>query len=66
MKSQSIEFTNTCAQAYIPVEGTVYIELPRDFKSDGGKDDIVLRLKIILYGQAKAAHIWYERLKMVC
>ena len=31
--------------------------------SDGGQYDFVIRLKIILYGQAKAARLWYEKLQ---
>ena len=42
---------------------TVLIELPSDFKSDGGKCDVVIRLNKSLYGQAKAAHLWYENLQ---
>ena len=40
----------------------VFIELPRDFKSDGGKHDLVIKLKKSLYGQAEAARLWYEKL----
>ena len=57
---QRIEFTNAFDQAHIPSGDPVYIELPRDFKSDGGQFDVVLWLKKILYGQAKAIGIWYE------
>ena len=41
----------------------VFIELPRDFKNDGGQHDIVLKLKKSLYGQAEAARLWYEKLR---
>ena len=51
-QSQSIDFTNAFAQADIPSGGPVFVELPRDFKSDGGQGDVVLRLKKILYVQA--------------
>ena len=61
-KSQSIDFTNTFAQADIPSGEPVFIELSRDFKSDGGKGDVVLRLKKSLYGQAEASRLWYEKL----
>ena len=33
-----------------------------DFKSDGGQGDVILRLKKSLYGQTKAARLWYEKL----
>ena len=61
--SKSIDFTNTFAQAYIPSGGPVFIELPRDFKSDGGQCDVVISKKKSLYGKAKDARLWYERLQ---
>ena len=61
LQSQSIELTNGFAQVYITSGETFFIELPRDFNSDVGKYDVVLRLKKILYGQAKAARLWYEK-----
>ena len=36
---------------------------PENFKSDGGQHDVVLKLKKILYGQAEAARLWYEKLQ---
>ena len=63
LQSQSIDFTNAFSQAYIPGGDPVFIELPRDFNSDGGQDDIVLKLKKSLYGQAEAARLWYENLR---
>ena len=49
-------------QADIQSGEPVFIELPRDFKSHGVEGDVVLRLKKILYGQAKAARLCYEKL----
>ena len=63
LQSQSIDFTNAFAQAYIPIGKPVLIELPRDLKSDGGQHDVVLKLKKSLYGQAEAARLWYEKLR---
>ena len=63
LQSQSIDFTNSFAQADIPSGEPVFIELPRDFKSDGGQDDVVLKLKKSIYGQSEAAHLWYEKLQ---
>ena len=63
LQSQSIDFTNAFAQADIPSWETVFIELPRYFKSDGGQHDVVLKLKKSLYGQAEAARLWYENLR---
>ena len=57
LQSQSIDFRNAFSQADIPSGEPVFIELPRDFKSDRGHDDVVLKFKKSLYGQAKAAHI---------
>ena len=62
LKSHSIDFTNNFSQADIPSGEPVFIELPRYFKIDGEKGDVVLRIEKILYGQAKAARLWYERL----
>ena len=63
LQSQSIDFKNAFAQADIPSGEPVFIELPRYFKSDGGQHDVVLKLKKSLYGQAEAAHLWYENLR---
>ena len=63
MQSQSIDFTNDFAYADIPNGEPVFIELPRDFKSDGGQHDVVIKSKKSLYGQDKAARLWYENLR---
>ena len=63
LQSQSIYFTNAFAQADIPSGEPVFVELPRDFKSDRGQHDVVLKLKKSLYGKAKAARLWYENLR---
>ena len=63
LQSKSIDFTNAFAQADIPSGKPVFIELPREFKSYEGQHDAVLKLKKSLYGQAKAAHLWYEKLR---
>ena len=57
LQSQSIDFTNAFAQADIPSGDPVFIKLPRDFKSDGGQNDVVLKLKKSLYGQDEAARL---------
>ena len=38
------------------------MSFPENFKSDGGQHDVVLKLKKSLYGQTKAARLWYEKL----
>ena len=63
LQSQSIDFTNAFAQADIPSGEPVFIELPRDFKSDREQHDVVIKLKKSLYGQAEAACLWYEKLR---
>ena len=63
LQSQSIDFTDAFAQADIPSGETVFIELTWDFKSVGGKEDVVLILNKILYGQVEAARLWYEKLR---
>ena len=62
LQSQSIDFTNAFFQADIPRGQQVFVEIPRDFKSDGGQGYFVLRIKKSLYGQAKVASLWYEKL----
>ena len=62
-QSQSIDFTNDFSQADIPSGEPVFIELSRDFKSDGGQHDVVLKLKKSLHGKAKAARLWYENFR---
>ena len=52
LKSQSIDFTNAFAHADIKSGEPVFIELPRDFKSYGGQDYVVLKLNKSLYGQS--------------
>ena len=63
LQSQSIDFTNAFAQADISSGEPVFIELPRNFKNDGGQHDVVLKLNKSLYGQAEAARPWYEKLR---
>ena len=38
------------------------MRLPGNFNSDGGQHDVVIKLKKSLYGQTKAARLWYEKL----
>ena len=61
-QSQNTDFTYAFSQADIICGEPVFIELSRDFKSDGGKGDVVLRLNKILYCQAEAARLWCEKL----
>ena len=63
LKIQSIDFTNSFAKAYIPSGETVFVEIPRYFKSGGGQHDVFIKSKKILYGQAKVARLWYENLR---
>ena len=50
LKNQIIDFTNASDQSYIPSGEAVFVELTRDFNSDIGQDDVVLKLKKSLYG----------------
>ena len=63
LQSQSIDLTNAFSKADILRWKPVFIELPRDFKSDREQDEVVLRLKKSLYGQAEAARLWYKKLR---
>ena len=62
LETLSVDFSNAFAQADIPNDSEVYIEVPKDFESVEEKD-IVLRLHKALYGQAEAPRLWYEKLK---
>ena len=55
-----MDFTNAFARADIPSEEQIFINLSRDFKIDGNHHDVVIQLKKSLYGQAKAARLWYK------
>ena len=57
LKSQSIDFKNAFAQEDIPSGEPIFIELPRDFKSDGGQNDVVLKLNKRIYVQAEASRL---------
>ena len=57
LHSQSVDLTNDFHQADTPNGDPVFIQLPRDFTTNKGKFYVVLRLKKILYGQAKAARL---------
>ena len=60
-QSQIIDFKSAFSQAYIPSGEPVFIEITRYFRSNGGQGDVVLRLKKILYVQAEAKCLWYEK-----
>ena len=55
--------TDAFSQAEIPSGEKILIDPPRYLNSDGGQHDVVLKLKKSLYGQAKAARLWYEKLQ---
>ena len=61
--SQSIDFTHAFAQVDITSGEPLFIEIPRNFKSDGRKFDVFIMLKKNLYGQAKSVRLWYENLQ---
>ena len=63
LQSQSIDFTDSFDQVDIPSGYPFLIELTRYFNSDGGQDDVVLKLKKSIYGQARAARLWYGKLR---
>ena len=63
LQRKTIYFKKSFDQADILSWDPVFIGLSRDLNIDGGKFDVVLRLKKILYGQAESAHLWYEKLR---
>ena len=62
MVRRGVDFKNNFSLADVTSEEPVFIELPRNLKSDGGQYDIVPRLKKSIFGQAKASHLWCEML----
>ena len=58
----SIDFSNAFAQADMPKDSNIYIEYSKGYEPANGQD-MVLRLNKSLYGQVKAPHLWYEKLK---
>ena len=56
-QNKSIDLKNAFSQADTPSGEPVFIELPRDFNTNGRQHDVVLRLKKRLYGQAKASRL---------
>ena len=62
LQSQSIDLKNAFAQADIPSVDPVWIELPKDFNSNGVQWNFFFRFKKILYGQAKASLFLYKNL----
>ena len=65
LQSQIIDFTNAFAQVDIQSGELVFIEITKYFKSNGVQCDVVIRLNKILFGQAKAARLWYGNLQNV-
>ena len=61
--SQIFDFTNYFSREDIKRWGKVYIELPIYLKINGWKCDVIIRLKKIIYGQAKVACLWYKKLQ---
>ena len=57
LQSQSIDFANTFYLENIPSGEIVLIGLPRYFKIDVERNDVVLGLKRIIYGQDEALHL---------
>ena len=62
LHTQSIDFSNAFAQANMPADTNIYLEMPENFASTD-KSDCVLKLKKSLYGSTIAPRLWYEKLK---
>ena len=61
MVTRAVDFSNAFAQADMPPDMQVYLEMPENFAPNDGSDS-VLRLKKSLYGQLVAPRLWYEKL----
>ena len=62
LKTQSTDFSNAFAQADMPDDLNIYLEMPENFGCSDGSDS-VLKLKKSLYGSTVAPRLWYEKLK---
>jgi hypothetical protein len=62
LKTQSTDFSNAFAQAEMPDDLNIYLEMPENFGCSDGSDS-VLKLKKSLYGSTVAPRLWYEKLK---
>ena len=57
-----IEFKNAFTQVDIQKEKKIFVEVPRNVRSNWGWY-IFLKLKKNLYGEAKSTHIWDENMR---
>ena len=62
LRTKSIDFSNAFAQANMPSDTNIYLEMPENFVTSDNSDN-VLRLKKSLYGSTIAPRLWYEKLK---
>jgi Reverse transcriptase (RNA-dependent DNA polymerase) len=62
LHTRSIDFSNAFAQANMPADNNIYLEMPENFTAND-KSDCVLKLKKSLYGSTIAPRLWYEKLK---
>ena len=65
-QNQTIDFTNKFSQAYIKSGETVFIELPRDLKTDGVQCDVNIRLKKAYMVKPKLHTSGMKSCEMVC
>ena len=66
LQSKSIDIKNDFSQTDITSGDPVFIELPRDSKSDGGQYDVVLRLKKTYMVNPKLHDYGTKNCEMVC
>ena len=60
--SASIDFKNAFAQATLPKP--IYLELPQGYaKANPGSSDLVMKIKKSLYGDRRAANLWYRKIR---
>jgi hypothetical protein len=64
LKWHSIQIDYVLAFPQAPVEREVYMEIPRGYELDDGKQkqDYALKLHANLYGQKQASRVWYQHL----
>ncbi len=61
-ESASIDFKNAFAQATLPKP--IYLELPPGYvQANPGSEDLVMKINKSLYGDRRAANLWYRMLR---
>jgi hypothetical protein len=61
--TRQVDFSNAFVQATLPDDEVIFLEVPKDFQDEYGKD-VVLKLDKSLYGLKQAPYHWFNTLKL--